>query len=64
MRTRMTTMLAAALAVGLTLGLGACDGQLPEPQAASVEVDQMPDLTPEQEQRHLENGSWREEEEQ
>ena len=51
MRTRMTTMLAAALAVGLTLGLGACDGQPPEPQAASAEVDQMPDLTPEQEQK-------------
>lgn len=51
MRSRITKLLAAVAALGLTLGLGACEGRIPEPQAASADVDQIPDLTEEQESK-------------
>ncbi|MBW3083235.1 hypothetical protein [Bifidobacterium phasiani] len=51
MRTRATRIAAAALAVALACGLGACEGQVPEPQAAASNVDVLPDLTEDQEQR-------------
>ena len=51
MRSRITKLLAAVAALGLTLGLGACEGRIPEPQAAPADVDQIPDLTEEQESK-------------
>lgn len=51
MRSRITKLLAAVAALGLTLGLGACEGRIPEPQAAPSDVDQIPDLTEEQESK-------------
>lgn len=51
MRSRITKLMAAVAALGLTLGLGACEGRIPEPQAASADVDQIPDLTEEQESK-------------
>lgn len=51
MRSRITKLLAAVAAMGLTLGLGACEGRIPEPQAAPADVDQIPDLTEEQESK-------------
>ncbi len=51
MRSRITKLMAAVAALGLTLGLGACEGRIPEPQAAPADVDQIPDLTEEQESK-------------
>lgn len=51
MRSRITKLLAAVAALGLTLGLGACEGRIPEPPAAPADVDQIPDLTEEQESK-------------
>ena len=51
MRARIITIIAAALALGLTMGLGACEGRIPEPQSAPEQIDQMPDLTQEQEEK-------------
>lgn len=51
MRSRITKLMAAVAALGLTLGLGACEGRIPEPQAATADVDQIPDLTEEQESK-------------
>ena len=47
MRSRITKLMAAVAALGLTLGLGACEGRIPEP----ADVDQIPDLTEEQESK-------------
>lgn len=49
MRAHARRMLAAAMALALTCGLTACEGQVPTPQSAETSVDQLPDLTEEQE---------------
>lgn len=49
MRSRITAVLAAIIALGMTVGLGACEGQIPDPKSAASDVDRMPDLTEEQE---------------
>ena len=58
MRSRITKLLAAVAALGLTLGLGACEGRIPEPQAAPADVDQIPDLTEEQESKIRASIRW------
>lgn len=51
MRARTKRIAAAVMAAMLACGLGACEGQVPSPQPAASDVDVMPDLTEEQEQR-------------